>query len=64
VAASDRVQQLRGRGSSQAYSIDLSVVGVEVLIVLSSLALGAITAQRWTQLRRNQDVRGVNGATT
>lgn len=36
-------------GSTQGYSLSLAVIGVEVLIVLCFLALGALAAQRWNQ---------------
>lgn len=39
-------------GASQAYSVKPDVVGVEVLIVLTALAIATVVAQRWTRPRR------------
>lgn len=51
-------------GSSQAYSLNPTVIASEVLIVLSFLALATITAQRWNRIRPKADVRGAGSATT
>lgn len=48
-------------GSSQGYSLNPAVIGVECLIVLVFLALAIVTARRWATLRRQADLRGVGG---